>query len=67
MIKDGGASLVGFGRGALAYPDFIGDLKETGGMQSTKVCVACGKCALLLRAGKEAGCVVRDREQYKES
>ena len=65
MVESGFASMAGFGREAFAYPDFIRDLRETGEMDPKKICVTCGGCAVLLRNGTPAGCVVRDREVYK--
>ena len=65
MVSEGHCAMAGFGRMAFAYPDFIHDLKEKGLMDPKKVCVTCGGCAALLRAGTPAGCVVRDREAYK--
>lgn len=65
MLKSGAASLVGFGRESIAYPDFLRDLKESGGMKREKVCLTCGQCSLLLRAGQPSGCVVRDMDVYK--
>ena len=34
-------------------------------LDAKKVCVTCGQCARLLRAGIPAGCVVRDRDVYR--
>lgn len=65
MVKDGGCTLAGFGRMAFAYPDFIDDLKAHGKLDEKKCCISCGECAKLLRAGKCAGCVVRDSSRYK--
>ena len=65
MVAEGHCAMAGFGRMAFAYPDFLHDLKEKGAMDPQKVCVTCGGCAALLRAGTPAGCVVRDREAYK--
>ena len=42
---------------------------QGGELDTKKVCVTCGQCARLLRAGIPAGCVVRDPEftnLYKE-
>jgi len=64
MIEGGSCAMAGFGRMAFAYPDFVKDLKNHGAIDPAKVCVACGGCALLLRAGTPAGCVARDREVY---
>ena len=65
MVSNGACALAGFGRMAFAYPEFIHDLKKQGCIDSKKVCVTCGGCAVLLRAGTPAGCVIRDREVYK--
>ncbi len=65
MIEGGHCAMAGFGRLAFAYPDFVNDLKNNGCLDPKKVCIACGQCASLLRAGSPAGCVVRDREIYK--
>ncbi len=65
MVEQGGCSVAGFGRMAFAYPDFIQDLRNTGKIDSKKCCISCGECAKLLRAGACAGCVMRDRTQYK--
>ena len=65
MVAEGHCAMAGFGRMAFAYPDFIHDLKTGGAMNPKKVCVTCGGCAALLRAGTPAGCIVRDREAYK--
>ena len=65
MVGGGHCAMAGFGRMAFAYPDFIHDLRERGALDPQKVCVTCGGCAALLRAGKPAGCVVRDREVYR--
>lgn len=64
MVKDGHCALAGFGRMAFADPDFVQEGR--GGTISKKnVCISCGNCAVLLRSGTPAGCVVRDREVYK--
>ncbi|MBR4235614.1 MAG: flavin oxidoreductase/NADH oxidase [Clostridia bacterium] len=63
MVSGGHCAMAGFGRLAFANPDFPNQLKQTGKLN--KVCVTCGGCASLLRAGRCAGCVVHDREVYK--
>ncbi len=65
MVESGGCTAAGFGRMAFAYPQFIEDLKQNGAIDGKKVCLSCGECAKLLRAGQCSGCVVRDREMYK--
>ena len=65
MIERGGCTLAGFGRLPFAYPAFPGDLRRDGAIDGRKCCVTCGGCAKLLRAGEPAGCVVHDREVYR--
>ncbi|HWT27552.1 MAG TPA: flavin oxidoreductase/NADH oxidase, partial [Mobilitalea sp.] len=64
VLENGLATFIGFGREAFAYPDFAKDILSQGQMEKNKCCIACGKCAELLRAGEKAGCVVRDSELY---
>ena len=63
MVSGGHCALAGFGRMAFANPDFPCQLRENGKM--SKVCMTCGGCAQLLRAGIPAGCIIHDREVYK--
>ncbi len=66
VIKQNKASYIGLGRGAFAYPDAPLDLMKTGKMNPKKVCVACSSCTELMRRGHITGCIIRDREIYKE-
>ena len=59
-LEQGLATLVGYGRETFAYPDFPKDIFSTGSMKKEKCCIACGKCADIMRAGGTTGCVVRD-------
>jgi hypothetical protein len=65
-LKSGRCTIAGFGRGAMAYPDFMRDLLE-GGMVKTKVCITVSYCTSLMRYKHNSdrqyptGCVVRDR------
>lgn len=63
MVAGGHCAMAGFGRMAFANPDFVRELKCNG--QIDKVCMTCGGCAQLLRAGRPAGCIIHDREVYK--
>ena len=63
-VRAGWASIVGLGRGALAYPDFARDIITDGRMDPHKVCVACSSCTQIMRDGGRSGCVVRDHEVY---
>lgn len=66
-VASGCATMVGLGRGALAYPDFAADALERGGMQRDKACIGVSYCTALMRAKHnalgqyETGCVPRDR------
>jgi len=65
MVKSGGASFAGFGRLTLAYPGFPRDILTGKNLDNGKICLTCGQCSRLLRAGKNTGCVVRDKEVYR--
>jgi 2,4-dienoyl-CoA reductase-like NADH-dependent reductase (Old Yellow Enzyme family) len=66
-VAAAGVSIVGLGRGALAYPDFAVDALEGGGMERDKACIGVSYCTALMRAkhndlGQYAtGCVPRDK------
>ncbi|HOI44336.1 MAG TPA: HAD-IA family hydrolase [Candidatus Aminicenantes bacterium] len=64
VVTSGGATLIGLGRGAIAYPDFARDLAEKGSLSGGKVCTTCSLCSMMLRRGGPVGCGVRDREIY---
>jgi NADPH2 dehydrogenase len=75
-IADGRVSVMGLGRGALAYPDFAADLMERGQMIDRKSCIGVSYCTALMRAKNNelgqfpAGCAPRDpfyAKQYKLS
>ncbi len=65
MVGEGHCAMAGFGRMAFADPNFVQEARRTGCVDKKNVCITCGGCAQLLRAGTPAGCVVRDREVYK--
>jgi 2,4-dienoyl-CoA reductase-like NADH-dependent reductase (Old Yellow Enzyme family) len=66
-VAAGAITVVGLGRGALAYPDFAADALEGAGMERDKACIGVSYCTALMRAkhndlGQYAtGCVPRDR------
>lgn len=73
-VASGRVSVMGLGRGALAYPDFAADLAETGAMDLRKACIGVSYCTALMRAKHNdlgqfpAGCVPRDplyAEEFK--
>lgn len=68
-------TIVATGRGAIAYPEFAKDARETGTMISSKVCLAISYCTNLMRSKNNelgqypTGCVPRDEVYapiYKE-
>lgn len=63
-IEEGLCDQVLFGRMSFADPEFPKQILEEGRIDPKKVCVACGKCGDLIRAGKPTGCVVRDTDIY---
>lgn len=64
VIKEGGATIIGLGREAFAYPDFARDILTTGRMDPRKCCIACSGCTQMMRDGVPAGCMARDAETY---
>ena len=65
MVSGGHCAMAGFGRMAFADPEFIHELRNNGMINEQQSCVTCGGCAVLLRNGTPAGCIVRDREVYR--
>lgn len=64
-IEAGLATLAGWGRGALAYPDFANDLATRGELDAGRLCTTCSRCSRALRAQVPVGCFVRDPEFRK--
>jgi NADPH-dependent glutamate synthase beta subunit-like oxidoreductase/2,4-dienoyl-CoA reductase-like NADH-dependent reductase (Old Yellow Enzyme family) len=63
-VSAGDVTIVGLGRGALAYPDFAAALRSRGRLDPQKVCISCGSCTQIMRDGGRSGCVIRDPEVY---
>ena len=59
-LEEGFCSVAGFGRLAIAYPDFPADILTKGKLDANRCCMSCSKCAVLLRNQIPAGCVLRD-------
>lgn len=66
VIERGGATLVGIGRAALAYPSLAGDMLAGGQLDADACCITCGACLQLVKDGGRSGCVVTDRGRYAE-
>jgi len=64
VIRSGGATLIGQGRGSFAYPDSPNDILRNGAMDPTKCCIACSACTEIMRGGGMVGCAVRDGAVY---
>ena len=64
IVKSGGATLIGQGRGMFAYPESVNEMQKNGKMDPRKVCVTCSACTQIMRDGNHTGCVVRDSQIY---
>ena len=64
MIERKETDIIGFGRQALAYPNFANDILKKGRMNEDEVCICCNGCHRLMGLGKGVGCTVRD-EYYR--
>ena len=64
MLDEHVCSLCGFGRMTFAYPQFYQDYLKNGELDKNMVCLKCGNCTKMMRAGTVAGCPVRDKETY---
>lgn len=64
-IRDGWFDFAGFGRQALAYPEFARRALSGQLPEPDKCCVLCSSCFRLMDPGlSAAGCVVRDPDPY---
>ena len=63
-LEQNKCQLTGFGRMAFAYPQFYCDYLKKGKLDEKKVCIKCGTCSKMMRAGGVAGCPIRDSELY---
>ncbi len=64
-IAEGWFDIAGFGRQALAYPDFANDILQGDGLRSDLCCAGCNSCYKLMDPGHTmTGCIVKDTEVY---
>jgi len=63
-IEQGWLKLAGFGRQAIANPDFATSLLKTGALDPKTTCLTCSQCTTIMRDGGCAGCVPRDKDVY---
>lgn len=61
-ILAGKCTSVGLGRMSFAYPNYPADILQSHFPSAKKLCITCGKCAGLLRAGGPAYCAVFDKQ-----
>ncbi len=65
LVEADEAVSVGWGRQALAHPDFAREIVQEGALTPTKLCICCSSCTQIMRDGGRSGCVVRDWEVYE--
>lgn len=65
-IQAGDFDFAGFGRQTLAYPSLAKDILNSQSMRSEHLCLTCGKCTELMRAGSTPGCVIYGDEIYRK-
>jgi len=63
LLNESKCTYVGMGRMSFAYPNFARDA-VSGQIDKKSICLACGKCSQIMRAGSTPGCVIRDAEVY---
>jgi 2,4-dienoyl-CoA reductase-like NADH-dependent reductase (Old Yellow Enzyme family) len=59
------ADICGFGRMALANPNFPRQIFQEGIIDKNQVCTTCSKCSEFMKLGKNVGCATRD-SKYKQ-
>lgn len=64
LVHQNKVDICGFGRMALANPNFPKQIFHDGVIDKKQVCITCSKCSGLMRADKSTGCVIRD-SQYQ--
>ncbi len=63
-VEQGWLKLAGFGRQAIAYPDFAANLLKKEALDPNRTCLTCSQCTTIMRDGGCAGCVPRDKDVY---
>jgi 2,4-dienoyl-CoA reductase-like NADH-dependent reductase (Old Yellow Enzyme family) len=64
VLRNGGASFIGFGRNSFAYPSLPFDIINKGKADPARFCITCSGCTRLIRSFRPGGCVIQDREIY---
>lgn len=64
-LQEGWFDIAGFGRQALAYPEFANAILSNMEMDDQRCCVNCYNCYKLMDPGHtQVGCIVRDKERF---
>ena len=64
LIHENKVDICGFGRMALANPNFPKQIFQDGFIDKKQVCITCSKCSEFMKLGQNIGCATRDL-QYK--
>ena len=64
VVQGGGATLIGVGRAALAYPSLAADILQKGKMEPEGCCITCDGCVQLMKDDGHAGCAIMDNSVY---
>lgn len=64
FIEQGGFDFAGYGRETFSNPDTAKNLVTAGKLDESKLCITCGKCTEIMRAGGTPGCIIRDGGTY---
>ena len=65
LVEKNMVDICGFGRMALANPEFAKQIFLQNGIQKKESCITCSKCSQFMKEGKSTGCAIRD-PIYKE-
>jgi 2,4-dienoyl-CoA reductase (NADPH2) len=65
LVENNMVDICGFGRMALANPNFPRQIFQNGIIDKNQVCITCSQCSGFMRQGIRTGCAIRD-PQYKK-
>ncbi len=65
MAHEKNLDICGFGRMALANPNFPKQIFQDGVINKNEVCITCSKCSEFMKLGKNVGCATRDPQYQK--
>ena len=65
LVENNMVDICGFGRMAIANPNFPMQIFQNGIIDKDQVCIACSQCSGFMRQGIRTGCAIRD-PQYKK-